>query len=373
MDRGKIREWQDNSEIDVCDGKKISRATNVTNIRSISNKETDAIINQEFLAIHHQYGHISFKRLIDMAKVGIIPSKFAKCRVPRYLACMYAKAIKRKWRDKPRKDYVPPVTKRSGQCVLVDQLVSHTPGLVAQISGILTTKRYKYVTVFVDEYSKIGYTYLQTGATADETILAKRAFEAFSRNHGVTIESYNADNGIFRSNKWVQACRQDNQPLSFAGVNAHHQNGLAERRIRSLQDMTRAMLIHASTLWPKNVDTFLWPYAMRMACDAMNETPLPSHPSKWTPTQIFSATATQHNRKHFHPFGCPVHVLDSALQAGKPHHKWSKRSRVGIYLGRSPLHARNVALVLDRQKGFVSPQFHVQFDPQFDTVKHQTS
>jgi hypothetical protein len=70
------------------------------------------------------------------------------------------------------------------------------------------------------------------------------------------------------------------------------------------------------------------------------------------------------------PFGCPAYVLENALQSGKGiHNKWKYRSRVGIYLGRSPFHGRNVALVLDRTTGLVSPQFHVKLDPSFRTVK----
>ena len=40
------------------------------------------------------------------------------------------------------------------------------------------------------------------------------------------------------------------QNLMYAGVNAHHQNGIAKRRIRELQETTRLMLIHASRWWP---------------------------------------------------------------------------------------------------------------------------
>jgi hypothetical protein len=34
-----------------------------------------------------------------------------------------------------------------------------------------------------------------------------------------------------------------------------------------------------------------------------------------------------------------------------------------------PQHSQSVALILDRQSGLVSPQFHVKFDPSFHTVK----
>ena len=52
-------------------------------------------------------------------------------------------------------------------------------------------------------------------------------------------------------------------------------------------------------------------------------------------------------------------------------HKLKERYRIGIYLGRSPDHARNVALVLDQTMGFLSPQYHVQFDRAFDTVQEK--
>ena len=43
---------------------------------------------------------------------------------------------------------------------------------------------------------------------------------------------------------------------------------------------------------------------------------------------------------------------------------------MGIYLGRSPAHAGNVALVLNPKTGLVSPQYHVVFDDDFTTVPH---
>jgi hypothetical protein len=65
-------------------------------------------------------------------------------------------------------------------------------------------------------------------------------------------------------------------------------------------------------------------------------------------------------------------VLNDDLQAKRPFQKWKQRAKAGIYLGKSPHHARNVALNLDRETGLVSPQFHVTFDPSFDTVKDIT-
>ena len=249
---------------------------------------------------------------------------------------------------------------RPGELVSVDQLVSPTPGLIAQMTGRLTTKRYNYATVFVDHYSGYSYVHLQKSASAEETIEAKKAFEYHCSQMGVQVRAYHADNGVFRANKWVTECRNRQQALTFAGVNAHHTNGKAERRIRSLQELTRSMLIHANKRWPKSVTTNLWPYAMRMANDAINQSPSLQDPERRSPEQMISASTTMPNTKHWHPFRCPVFVLDNALQGGRGiFHKWKQRSKVGIYLGRSPQHGRNVALVLDRMTGLVSPQFHV--------------
>jgi len=132
----------------------------------------------------------------------------------------------------------------------VDQLESPTPGLIAQITGKLTTKRYKYATVYVDQRSRFGFVYLQKTSSAEETIEGKKAFETYARRHGITIKNYLADNGIFKANRWVDECKRQGQGLTFAVVNAHHQNGVAERRIRELQDMARTLLIHENSRWP---------------------------------------------------------------------------------------------------------------------------
>ena len=91
--------------------------------------------------------------------------------------------------------------------------------------------------------------------------------------------------------------------------------------------------------------------------------------TKQTPYQLFTSMTEMINKKHWRPFGCPVFVLEEQLQSGHPFQKWRQQARVGIYLGQSPIHNRNVALVLHRNMGHVSPQFHVKFDPGFHTMQ----
>jgi len=325
---------------------------------------------QELLRYHHRFGHASFAKLQNMAKQNIIPRRLANCKAPKCTACMFAKATRRQWRHKRRKHWTEKKQATTpGEVISVDQLISPAPGFVAQMTGALTKKRYKCATVYVDQYSGLGYVYLQQTSNADETIKGKKAFEAYAKLHGVKVRSYHADNGIFRSNKWINECHRCEQGLSFAGVNAHHSNGHAERRIRSLQDLARAMLIHHNRRWPMPGTVHLWPYALRMASDAINETPNMKDKNGRSPIQLFSSTEVHTHEKHWAPFGCPIYVLSSQLQSGVIHNKWASRAKVGIYLGRSPNHGRNVALVLDRVTGLVSPQFHVEFDRSFQTVK----
>jgi hypothetical protein len=130
--------------------------------------------------------------------------------------------------------------------------------------------------------------------------------------------------------------------------------------------VARTSLIHAMQKWPEAINTNLWPYALRIACNMYNHTP--HHVSLRAPIEIFSGTKVQTNVNHWHHFGAPTYVLDNALQASKKVNRWVSRSQIGAYLGKSPIHSRNVALVLNLETGMVSPQFHVDIDSSFQTV-----
>ena len=263
---------------------------------------------------------------------------------------------------------------KPGKIVSVDQLVSPTPGLIAQVTGILTTKQYKYATVYVDQFSKFSYFHLQKTATVEETLESKHAFEKYAASHGVQILHYHADNGIFCANEWIKSCQSGSKPqdMTFAGVDTHHTNSLTKRRIRDIQDNGRAMLIHASHKWKSHITANLWPYALCTENHAYNHTPLLNNKEGKTLTHLFSSTEVQDNPKYWHPFGYPTYVLKLSLCSGACiHHKWKWHLDLGIYLGHSPDHHQNVALVMNPDTGLVSPQFHVRFDPLFTTAGEQ--
>ncbi|KAL7460839.1 hypothetical protein ACHAXS_001279 [Conticribra weissflogii] len=160
------------------------------------------------------------------------------------------------------------------------------------------------------------------------------------------------------------------QRLSLCAVDAHHQNGIVERAIKTLTLISQTLLLHAQRHWPEYITTMLWPLALKAAQDRMNQ--LTVDLDGKTPEMKFSDVASATIRLcNCHTWGCPCYILDSRLQTnpkGVP--KWEPQAQLGIYVGRSPHHAGNVALVLNPHTGLISPQFHVVFDDDFSKVPH---
>ncbi len=89
-------------------------------------------------------------------------------------------------------------------------------------------------TIFVDHASDLGYVYHQTSMISDDMLKGKLAVEKFAATHGVYIKHYHADNGRFKSNYFMKSIEDKGQTISFSGVGADNQNGIAEKRIGDL-------------------------------------------------------------------------------------------------------------------------------------------
>jgi hypothetical protein len=90
---------------------------------------------------------------------------------------------------------------------------------------------------------------------------------------GVIIQHNHADNGRFADNGFMNAVKKQQHIISFCGVNAHFQNGIAEKRIRDLHEQAHTMLLHDKSRWPKVVSVHFWPYALRSANQLRQVTP----------------------------------------------------------------------------------------------------
>jgi hypothetical protein len=70
--------------------------------------------------------------------------------------------------------------------------------------------------------------------TFSETLLAKHVYEHFLALLGVESKAYHADNGCFADKGFKDDCISSNQMVTFCGVGSHHQNGIAECKIKDI-------------------------------------------------------------------------------------------------------------------------------------------
>lgn len=360
------------------EAKVLPRQPSVQNYSTQTHREKTSTLNEpltrrdvaEFLQWHVRCNHAPFKLIRWASRIGILPRKLSKVENVMCSACMYGKQKRKPWRTKGSHSSTIRKATKPGECVSVDQLITKTPGLVPQTTGRLTKARYTVATIFVDHASDLDYVYLQESTNAMETIEAKQEFERFCQQHGVRVKHYHADNGIFASRAFREEVQRCGQTLSFCAVGAHHQNGVAERRIQDLSETARSSLAYAAHRNPAVTD-HLWPFALRHA--SYTRRLLPRSGKIQSPLEIFSASTVRPNLKNLHPFGAPTYVLQESLQSGNSQPKWNERSRVGVYLGHSRQHASNVSLILNPKTGYVSPQFHCIFDDAFETPNQDTN
>jgi hypothetical protein len=169
---------------------------------------------EELYRLQVRAGHLSFAKLRALARRGGILSRLQHCEAPICAACQYGKATRKPRRTKKKDRKIKPAT-RPRQCVSVDQMESQSVGFVAQMKGILTKGRYHVTTVSVDHHSRLGYVHLQKDTASEETLRAKRAFETYADDHGMTVQHYHANNGRFVDNAWVNSMDKEGQSITY--------------------------------------------------------------------------------------------------------------------------------------------------------------
>jgi hypothetical protein len=212
--------------------------------------------SQEYMHWHYRLNHPTHTVMLKMAKQKMLPRRITKIltdmgklhiKAPMCNDCCGAKATRRPWRNKESKHKQSHIKRPThpGEVVSVDQLESSVPGFIGQMTGRLTKQRIMGSTIFVDHASDLSYVYHQTSMTSEETLKSKLAFEKFALSHGVHIKHYHADNGRLKDTLFTRDIEEKGQTISYCGVGAHHQNGIAEKRLGDLQRTATALLLHA--------------------------------------------------------------------------------------------------------------------------------
>jgi hypothetical protein len=310
--------------------------------------------------------------------MGVLPKRLEKCFNEHHskivcISCQFGKAHRRPWRTKgsPGGSIRKASEQNPGDGTSVDQIVSAQPGLVPQMAGALTSDRIWGATIFVDHVTNYVYCHLMKALNLEETLIAKKAYEKHLSQMGHSVKHYRADNGRFHDQGFIKDVHEKDQTIDFCAVGHHGQNGIVESKNKELTNGARTLLLHGIRMWPQMIDSMFWPFALKAYAERLNCLQVDQYGQ--TPESRMTGVSLQrHNIQvsNYHTLFCPVYVLDSRLQtaggAGPP--KWQPRSRIGVYLGHSPFHAGNVALVFNPRTGRVSPQFHCVFDDDFTTV-----
>ena len=340
---------------------------------------------KELLQWHWKLGHCNFQWIQALASKPLdenehpllqTKNKISVALAPLCAACQLAKQKRRgaevstefKLEDRDmllRHNNTEP----SGDCVSIDQYASTVLGRLPHTKGKeKKDEKYNGGTVFVDHAT--GYVHIehQVSMRAGETVASKSKFEKFAMQHGVQIKRYRADNHPFNSKEFEESIDATRQSLSFSGVGAKHQNGVAERTIQTITWWARAMLLHAILHWPESANLELWPFAMAHAVYLWNH--MPRKDIKKSPFELFtkSVMPSEMYLQRQHVWGCPTYVLDPKLQDGKKLPKWDPRVRRGQFLGFSHQHSSTVGLILNHLTGAVTPQFHCVYHDLFTTV-----
>jgi hypothetical protein len=175
--------------------------------------------------------------------------------------------------------------------------------------GATTKKCYKCAAVFVDYFSCLQFVHLQLNDKSNKTLAAKFAFKQYATEHRVKILQYHCNNGHFHYNAFQQTCHEERQQLTFCGVNAHFQNGIAKQAIQDLLESAWKQLLHVRACWPQAVHFALWPYALQNAAYLHNNLPV-LEDGKYR-LELFSSIPVGSNLRHVHTFGFPVFALQN--------------------------------------------------------------
>ena len=206
----------------------------------------------------------------------------------------------------------------------------------------------KYVLVIVDDYSR--FTWVIFLASKDETF---NEFVAFAKKiqkiSGHSIVHLRSDHGTeFENSRFDEFCRENGMNHNFSAPRTPQQNGVVERKNRTLEEMARTMLI-ASGL-PRN----FWAEAVNTACYILNRVTIRSIINK-TPYELFRGRKP--NISHLRAFGCKCFVHNNGK---KNLGKFDERSEEAIFLGYSS--DSKAYKVHNKSSMCVEESIHIIFD-----------
>ena len=341
--------------------------------------------DKELLRWHNRLDHIGMWKVQFLMRTVVLATSEATCRLhaatckltnlPLCSACQFGKQRRRPEpgktttvvceHDRALKDrrLLP------GQTVSVDHFVCSTKGrLFTSRRHSKDTDMYTGGAIYVDMATNLVHVEFQRHLNTHETLVATAEFERMCLDAGVIPQEYLLDNGsAFTSKEYMAHLRQFSQISRFAGMGAHHHNGVAEWSIQTIMSIAWTMMLHAAIHWSEMADLSMLPMAVQHAVFLQHHVPSPS--TGLCPHYLFFKTRwSQSKFLDLHVWGCPVYLLDKTLSDGKKLRRLTPRSHHEVIMGLSPKHSSTVPLVLNPGTGAITPQYHVVFDDEFTTI-----
>jgi len=165
----------------------------------------------------------------------------------------------------------------------------------------------KYILVLVDDYSRFTWVrFLREKSEAAESfkILALQ----LQTEKGNLVQIRSDHGGEFQNEEFEKFCRIQGIRHQFSAPRTPQQNGVVERKNRTLQEMARAM-IHGNNVSPR-----FWAEVVNTACYIVNRVYVRPWTST-TPYEIWKGRSP--NLCYFHTFGCVCYVLNDKDHLGK--------------------------------------------------------
>lgn len=178
----------------------------------------------------------------------------------------------------------------------------------------------RYVLVCADAFSR--YTWVEfLQAKSDAFFAFKKLYNKFRVMFAQSVVRIRTDHGKeFENSTFSDFCAEKGITHEFSAPKTPQQNGVAERKNRTLQEMVRVML------YAKNLSKRLWAEAVNTTCHIINRVYLRPGTSS-TPYEILKGKKP--NLKYFHVFGCVCYILNVKEHLSK----FDARSDKGMFLG----------------------------------------
>ncbi|GJR52711.1 putative ribonuclease H-like domain-containing protein [Tanacetum coccineum] len=165
-----------------------------------------------------------------------------------------------------------------------------------------------YCLVVTDDYSRFTWVFFL--ATKDETSGILKSFITgieFLVDHKVKM--IRCDNGTeFKNREMNQFCEMNGILRQFSVARTPQQNGVVERRNRTLIEATRTMLADFK------LPTTFWAEAVNAACYVQNKVLIVKTHNK-NPYELFHGRTP--TLSFMRPFGCPITILNTIKHLGK--------------------------------------------------------